>query len=117
MWKARRCAVLGPTLGRRDSSWISSSRAPGSWANALSLSDQARRQAGPGGQLLHGAGPNLARAAHRLVHRRDHQVLQHLDVARDIGIDNDGQQLLLTGDPCANRAAAGGCLDLLPLEI
>ena len=40
----------------------------------------------------------------------DH-VLQHLDVARDFGIDLDGEQVLLAVHRHRDHAAAGGGLD------
>src|SRR5437660_2914055 len=119
MWHASRCAVLGPTLGSRDSSWISSSRAAGSCGTpGRPRLEQARGQAQARCDGLHALGGEVPRPVHPLVHRRHDEVLQHLDVvAGHVRVDRDRQQLLLAVDHHFHGAAAGRGLDLFLLEL
>src|SRR5215831_9419554 len=116
MWKARRCAVLGPTLGSRDSSWISSSRAAGSCAKAAPL-DQARGQAQARRDRLHPGRSQLTRPVQRLVHCRHHQVLKHLDVAGHFRIDRERDDPLLAVDDRLYSPAPSRRFNLLPLKL
>src|SRR5437879_3602546 len=78
-WKARRCAVFGPTPGSRDSSVISLSSGSGSCGTSrpllLLLLQEPGREAEAGAEGLHPGSGQLPRALERLVDRRDHQVL------------------------------------------
>ena len=69
-----------------------------------------------GGHLL---GLELARRADGVVDRRDHEVLQHLDIGRVHGgrIDGDADDLLLAGDRRRDDPAAGGPVDDRRLQL
>src|SRR5215470_19246514 len=105
MWKASRWAVLGPTLGSRDSSWISSSRATGSWVNAVPL-HQAGGQAQSRCDCLHPGRGQFTGAVQRLVHGRHHKVLEHVDVPGDVRIDGERYNPLLAVDDSLDGPAA-----------
>src|ERR1700681_2119106 len=80
-WKARRCAVFGPTPGSRESSVINLSSGSGSCGTSRPLLlQESGREAKTGAERLHLGGGQLPRSFERLVDRRDHQVLQDLHV-------------------------------------
>src|SRR5579864_3581770 len=96
MWNARRCAVLGPTVGSFPSSSISRASG-GAYVNTAA----SRAGAGQTGNLespghgLHALGGELPGLPKGFPRRRDDQVLEHRDVARidDAGIDRDRDEI------------------------
>src|SRR5712692_9519275 len=115
MWKASRWAVLGPTPGSRESSWIRSSTA---WGNSGKRSaHQAGRQPQAGGHRLHALGGHLTRLLERLVEGSHHQVLQHLGVGGEAGVDGHRHDLLRPRHHGLDGAAARRGLYLLGLQV
>src|SRR5215212_453302 len=107
-WYVRRWAVLGPIPGSRENASINratgSIRVDGTGRRGLEARDpEAARHRR---HLLLGKPP---RGSEGIVDRRDDQVLEHLDVRRvdRRRIDRDGDELLLSGDHCADDTAAG----------
>ena len=62
------------------------------------------------GELGHAAGGRGVHLAQRLVHGRDYQVLEHLDVlgVDRLGVDGEARELVLAADDGLDNAAAGG---------
>src|SRR3954469_22301292 len=108
-WKAMRCALLGPTPGRRPSSSMRSWTAPsytvllelgGTWCPAGgSEAGQAQPAAEAAGQRTHGAGGEVVDVVLGVPEGGDHEVLQGLDVVRVDRGGRDGQ--------CGDLPAAG----------
>src|SRR5689334_6578274 len=118
MWNASRCAVFGPTPGSRESSLISLSSGSGSCGTRASLLlQQAGWQAHAGGQRLHALRRVLLRLLERLVDRRDHEILEDLDVFGCARIDGDRHELLRTGHHRLHGAAARARLHGLGFEL
>src|SRR5438105_5972112 len=117
MCKASRCAVFGPTPGRRDSSEISRSSGSGSSANVLSLLQQARRQTQPGAEGLHLRRGQLPRMLERFVHSGHDEILQHLDVLGRARVDAHRDELLRACRHRAHHTTTGARLDRLVLEL
>src|SRR4051794_12722727 len=103
-----RWADFGPTPGRRPSSSMRSWTGPAYMAMAASAAEKAAEPAEPAkapeGGLVDVVGPD-----HGVAHRRQHEVLQHLDVGRvdHRRVDGDPLELHPPGDLDLDHAAAG----------
>src|SRR5258706_5433850 len=104
-----RCAERGPTPGSTRSASIRRSRPAGLPTTSRFISEghlQPRRQSHPGGKRSHfflHRGFDLARG---VVERRNEEVLQHLAISRERGIDAHAAHLVLAGHHHLHHARA-----------
>src|SRR3978361_689924 len=123
-WKAMRCALLGPTPGRRPSSSMRSWTAP-SYTVLLRGGPTVRRPGGEearrtqtaaeaAGHRAHGGGGELVDGALRVPQGGDDEVLQRLDVVGvdGGGTDGDGDDVTAAGEGGGDQASAGRAGDL-----
>src|SRR4051812_31417086 len=113
-----RWADFGPTPGRRPNSSIRSWTGPAYMAMVVSAAEQAAEattEPAKPAEASEGGLVDLVRPGHGVAHRRQHEVLQHLDVRRvdDRGVDGDPLELHPAGDLDLDHAAAGLALDHL----